>query len=68
VKGKDRPAWCVTREAGVGIKADRLEVFRRKSRMFGDSGEHFGSDFDGVVECPGVFASGGMAKLGVGAA
>ena len=45
-----------------------LEVLGFKSGMFGDSGEHFRANFDGVVERPGVFALDGMAQLSVRAA
>jgi hypothetical protein len=46
----------------------KLEVSGFESCMFGDSGKHFGADFDRIVERPSVFALRGMAELNVGAA
>src|SRR6266404_3310537 len=55
-------------EAAKRQRLIRLQVLGRKSRVFGDSGKHFGANFDGVVESPCVFALGWMGELSMGAA
>ena len=46
----------------------KLEVFGFESGVFGDSRKHFRTNFDGIVESPGVVAHRGVAELDVGTA
>ena len=43
-----------------------LQIFRREASVFGDAGEHFGTDLFGVAKGPRVFAALRMDKLQVG--